>query len=122
MDPNHSQMFYDTDYEKDKVVLIHQRRIGVEISSLSRYSRATTPSCAFDFGVEIGGVIYVNYTLSGSPAALGLAFTDSKIRIGQRSDNSNGATDPDLTLHRKIDATGPGTYAVPDKKQRGNFR
>ncbi|RYP90628.1 hypothetical protein DL770_003229 [Monosporascus sp. CRB-9-2] len=77
---------------------------------------------SLDLGVEIRGVIDVNYTLSGSPAALGLAFTNSKIGIGQRSDNSNGVADPDLTHYRKIDATGPGTYAVLDNEQRGGFR
>ncbi|RYP40597.1 hypothetical protein DL767_001597 [Monosporascus sp. MG133] len=56
------------------------------------------------------------------PATPGLAFTDNKIWIGQRSDNSNGVTDPDLTHYRKIDATGPGTYAVSDSKQCGGFR
>ncbi|RYO83743.1 hypothetical protein DL766_003670 [Monosporascus sp. MC13-8B] len=65
-------------------------------------------SWVFDFGVEIGGAIHVNYTLSGSPAVLGLAFTDSKIWIGQRSDNSNGVTDLDFTLYRKIDAHWSG--------------
>ncbi|RYP73883.1 hypothetical protein DL771_003325 [Monosporascus sp. 5C6A] len=75
-------------------------RIGVEISCLSRSLRANNSSWIFDLGVEIRGVIYVNYTLSGSPATLGLALTDSKIWIGQRSENSNGVTDPDLIHYR----------------------
>ncbi|RYP06237.1 hypothetical protein DL765_009580 [Monosporascus sp. GIB2] len=79
-------------------------------------------SWVFDSGTEIGSVIYVSYTLSGSPATPGLAFTDSKIWIGQRSDNSNGVTDLDLTVYHEIDATGAGTYAAPDSKQRGGFR
>lgn len=76
----------------------------------------------FDFGVEVGGVIHVNYTMSGSPATLGLSFTESKLWIGQRSDNSNGAAGPDLALHHEVQATGQGTYVVPDNKQRGGFR
>ncbi|RYP02020.1 hypothetical protein DL764_005988 [Monosporascus ibericus] len=75
----------------------------------------------FDLGVEIRGTVYVNQTMSGSPATLGFAFTESKTWISQRSDNSNGVADPDLTHYCKIDIIGPGTYVVLDK-QRGGFR
>ncbi|GJD00436.1 bacterial alpha-L-rhamnosidase domain-containing protein [Colletotrichum higginsianum] len=45
----------------------------------------------FDFGVLVGGVTTVNYTLTGAgPVTLGLAWTEAKNWIGEYSDNSNG--------------------------------
>ncbi|KAF4984596.1 hypothetical protein FZEAL_273 [Fusarium zealandicum] len=80
------------------------------------------PALVYDFGVEVGGVIHVNYTLDGPPTTLGLAFTESKIWIGTKSDNSNGGTKADGNLLHSIKSEGPGSYTVPVDKLRGGFR
>ncbi|KAF4893319.1 hypothetical protein CGCF415_v012735 [Colletotrichum fructicola] len=77
----------------------------------------------FDFGIEVGGIVTVDYELSGySNATLGLAFTEAKDYIGQKSDNSNGGTGQDGALTYNITSEGPGTYVMPDAKLRGGFR
>ncbi|KAF6817097.1 bacterial alpha-l-rhamnosidase domain-containing protein [Colletotrichum plurivorum] len=89
----------------------------------------------FDFGVLVGGVTTVNYTLAGpvdasAPAVLGLAWTEAKNWIGEYSDNSNGnyrgpgqaLISVDGALFHNITATGTGSYTVPLPKMRGGFR
>ncbi|KAM0542569.1 hypothetical protein ACHAPJ_012740 [Fusarium lateritium] len=77
----------------------------------------------FDFGVEVGGIISVNYDLTeGAEASLGLAFTEARNYIGRLSDNSNGGTVNDGALMHRINSTGPQTYTIPDAKLRGGFR
>ncbi|KAL0937980.1 alpha-l-rhamnosidase [Colletotrichum truncatum] len=76
----------------------------------------------FDFGIEVGGIVTVDYELSGaSNASLGLAFTEAKTYIGQKSDNSNGGAGQDGALISNISG-GVGTYVMPDAKLRGGFR
>ncbi|KAJ4248487.1 hypothetical protein NW762_012825 [Fusarium torreyae] len=76
-----------------------------------------------DFGVEVGGIISVDYNLTeGIEASLGLAFTEAKDYIGRLSDNSNGDTINDGALMHKINTTGPQIYTIPDSKLRGGFR
>ncbi|KAF9871875.1 alpha-l-rhamnosidase [Colletotrichum karsti] len=87
----------------------------VELSSQSE-------GLVFDFGVEVGGIITVDYELSGSSnATLGLAFTEAKTYIGRKSDNSNGGTGADGALNFNI-SRGSGSYVMPDGKLRGGFR
>ncbi|KAI9147232.1 hypothetical protein HJFPF1_13267 [Paramyrothecium foliicola] len=81
-----------------------------------------TTDLVFDFGKEVGGIITVKYTLTGAPATLGLAFTESKKFIGRESDSSNGGTTADGALTANLTTEGAGTYVVPDQKLRGGFR
>ena len=77
----------------------------------------------FDFGLEVGGIVTVDHTSSGSPASLGLAFTESNQWIGEASDSSNGGFDgPDGALFGNITSEGAGSYVIPDEKLRGGFR
>lgn len=76
----------------------------------------------FDFGIEVGGIVTVDYDSSGS-GSLGLAFTESKQWIGEASDSSNGGFQgPDGALYGNITSRGEGSYVVPDNKLRGGFR
>lgn len=76
----------------------------------------------FDFGIEVGGIVAVNYTSSG-PASLGLAFSEAKNWIGEWSDTSNGKfRGPDGALYANVTAAGKGKYVMPDKVMRGGFR
>lgn len=81
-------------------------------------------SIVLDFGIEVGGIVSVEYTVGGSGSgALGLAFTEAKNWIGQRSDDSNGAqVGPDGAIYSNF--TGPGgvAYVMPDLRLRGGFR
>ncbi|UQC89131.1 bacterial alpha-L-rhamnosidase domain-containingprotein [Colletotrichum lupini] len=77
----------------------------------------------FDFGVEVGGIVTIDYKLSQfTNATLGLAFTEAKNYIGRKSDNSNGGTGQDGALAYNITSGAAGTYIMPDPKLRGGFR
>lgn len=76
----------------------------------------------FDFGIEVGGIVAINYTSSG-PADLGLAFSEAKNWIGEWSDTSNGKFQGrDGAIYASIIAPGNGRYVMPDKSLRGGFR
>ncbi|KAL5041930.1 hypothetical protein BDW71DRAFT_201002 [Aspergillus fruticulosus] len=75
----------------------------------------------FDFGLEVGGIITIDYTSSAPDTTLGLAFTEAKDYIGRTSDNSNGGTGADGALTAPL-KEGEGSYTVPDAKLRGGFR
>ncbi|KAL2854591.1 pectin lyase fold/virulence factor [Aspergillus pseudodeflectus] len=96
--------------------------------SISDYPSNTIPSInssdgglVFDFGLEVGGIITIDYVLSAANATLGLAFTEAKDFIGRKSDNSNGGTGADLALLTTLSET-EGSYTMPDAKLRGGFR
>ncbi|KAL3471257.1 Six-hairpin glycosidase-like protein [Aspergillus californicus] len=74
----------------------------------------------FDFGIEVGGIVTVEYTAS-EDTTLGLAFTEAKNYIGRTSDNSNGGAGADGALLAPL-AAGDGSYTMPDAKLRGGFR
>jgi hypothetical protein len=79
-------------------------------------------SLVLDFGIEVGGIVAINYTTSG-PANLGLAFSEAKNWIGEWSDSSNGKfKGPDGALYADITDPGKGRYVMPDKSLRGGFR
>ena len=84
----------------------------------------------FDFGVEVGGVLSVNYTTTGGPGSMGLAFTEAKDYIGLQSDSSNGKfaggygnfACNDGALYSGFDSAGAHSYTMEDHKMRGGFR
>ncbi|KAK1974527.1 hypothetical protein LZ30DRAFT_558186, partial [Colletotrichum cereale] len=99
-------------------------------SSAVQVLRGNGSALVFDFGVLVGGVTTVNYTLSGGPATLGLAWTEAKNWIGEHSDNSNGnyrgpggaLISDDGALFHAVGAPGEGFYTVPVARLRGGFR
>ncbi|KAL4789082.1 Six-hairpin glycosidase-like protein [Aspergillus venezuelensis] len=81
-----------------------------------------TVALVFDFGIEVGGLVSVDYTLTGSPARLGLAFTEAKNHIGAESDSSRGGSGIDGAVFGELNATARGRYTMPRAKLRGGFR
>ena len=76
----------------------------------------------FDFGIEVGGIVTVEYNSSGN-GSLGLAFTEAKNYIGEWSDSSNGAFEGgDGALYANVTSTYSGTFVMPDIRLRGGFR
>lgn len=81
-------------------------------------------SLVFDFGVEVGGIIKLDYELVTSKStSFGLAFSEAKNYIGPGSDSSrggNGGKPGDGMLLANF--TSEGYYALPDERMRGGFR
>lgn len=75
----------------------------------------------FDFGKEVGGIVTVTYTSTGS-GTLGLAFTEARTFTSTNSDESNGGSGPDGALLVPVSTTTTGTYTMPLKSLRGGFR
>ncbi|GAQ44395.1 hypothetical protein AtubIFM55763_011374 [Aspergillus tubingensis] len=76
----------------------------------------------YDFGKEVGGIVSVNFSSTGS-GALGVAFTEAKNYIGEWSDSSNGGfKGPDGALYGNFTEAGSHYYVMPDKSLRGGFR
>lgn len=79
----------------------------------------------FDFGLEVGGIIHLSYSTSGSgTGTLGLAFSEAKNWIGLYSDSSNGLFQRGDGAIYDAPFAGAGihSYVVPDEKLRGGFR
>jgi hypothetical protein len=80
----------------------------------------------FDFGIEVGGIVTINYNVTGDAGALGVAFSESKTYTGEWSDNSNGGfKGPDGALYANFTETTETTetsWTMPDAKLRGGFR
>jgi hypothetical protein len=84
----------------------------------------------FDFGVEVGGILRVEYTTTGGSGSMGLAFTEAKDYIGLQSDSSNGKfalgtgdfACGDGALYSHFAAAGNHSYEMEDEKMRGGFR
>ncbi|GME64330.1 putative alpha-l-rhamnosidase protein [Neofusicoccum parvum] len=96
-----------------------------EISSYPGPATLTGNGSAFvfDFGLEVGGIVHLSYTASGS-GVLGLAFSEAKNWIGLASDSSNGLfKSGDLAIYdAPFAGTGNHSYTMPDEKLRGGFR
>ena len=74
----------------------------------------------FDFGKEVGGIVHLDYTSTGS-GALGIAFTEAKNWIGEDSDDSNSLWH-DGAIYSNFTSAGTHSYVMPDGKIRGGFR
>jgi hypothetical protein len=97
---------------------VSQYKAGSDISLQTNDGQGVV----FDFGLEVGGIITINYTLHGPSATLGLAFTEGKQWIGRKSDNSNGGSGADSALVTNITSAGRGSYVMNDTLLRGGFR
>lgn len=74
----------------------------------------------FDFGKEVGGIVHLEYSSSGS-GALGLAFSEAKNWIGEWSDSSNSLYH-DGAIYANFSSAGKHSYDMPDRSLRGGFR
>lgn len=83
--------------------------------------RGNNAQLIFDFGKEVGGIVTVTYSATGS-GSLGLAFTEAKNWTGEASDSSNGSFNPDGALFTTVNPTTESSYTMPDAKLRGGFR
>lgn len=100
---------------------------GVEVRKYDANAtiiQASSTGTVFDFGLEVGGIVSFDYSLSDSTtnASIGLAFTEAKDFIGRKSDNSNGGTGQDNALLFGLNGTLEGHYTMPDVSLRGGFR
>ena len=77
----------------------------------------------FDFAQEVGGIITLNYTATGT-GNMGLAFSEARNWTGEASDGSNGSYQPggDGALFVLVSSTSNGSYTMPDVSLRGGFR
>lgn len=83
------------------------------------------PGIIVDFGLEVGGIVSLDYTVSalGGSNAIGLAFTEARDFVGTNSDSTTGNyARPDGALYANFSTTGSYTYVMPDAQLRGGFR
>ncbi|KAI2472808.1 glycoside hydrolase family 78 protein [Annulohypoxylon bovei var. microspora] len=86
---------------------------------------STQSGVYFDFGLEVGGIATIQFSVSSTDGggALGIAFTEAKDWIGPVSDSSSGMTSrKDGAIYANFSSTGDQTYVMPDEKLRGGFR
>ncbi|RDW76790.1 uncharacterized protein DSM5745_06782 [Aspergillus mulundensis] len=83
---------------------------------------SSTSDLVFDFGLEVGGLVSLEYTLTGPQTQLGLAFTEAKDHIGRTSDSSRGGDGDDKAIFAELKQVSNGTYTMPRAKLRGGFR
>ncbi|KAI1141617.1 glycoside hydrolase family 78 protein [Hypoxylon sp. FL0543] len=83
------------------------------------------PGVYYDFGLEVGGVVTIDFSVSSvhGEGALGIAFTEAKDWIGPVSDSSSGVFErKDGALYANFSSVGNYTYVMPDEQLRGGFR
>lgn len=106
----------------EKILLGGSRETAYHSGQGQNILRGNGSQIVFDFGIEVGGIVTIDYTSNG-PASLGIAFTEAKNWIGEFSDSSNGAfANGDGYLIQNITTSGKGSYVMPDIKLRGGFR
>ncbi|KAK5134849.1 hypothetical protein LTR08_006081 [Meristemomyces frigidus] len=84
----------------------------------------------FDFGIEVGGIVTVDYSTIGGAGALGLAFTEAKNWIGLASDSSSGGFSrgvgdqacDDGAIYSYFTSAGNHSYTMDVPHLRGGFR
>ncbi|KAK3074187.1 hypothetical protein LTR53_003585 [Teratosphaeriaceae sp. CCFEE 6253] len=110
-------------------------------SVISSYPGASTlagngSALVFDFGIEVGGIVSVDYTTTGGSGRLGLAFSEAKNWIGLASDSSNGAfgssnaslrgnfdqSCDDGAIYGEFSGPGSHSYTMDLPHLRGGFR
>ncbi|KAF2202924.1 Six-hairpin glycosidase [Delitschia confertaspora ATCC 74209] len=96
------------------------KRISAYPSSMTLKGNGS--ALVFDFGIEVGGIVSLVYSSSGT-GSLGLAFSEASTWIGEWSDSSNGKFQGrDGAIYANVTKTTSGTYIMPDKYMRGGFR
>ncbi|KAK6957060.1 hypothetical protein Daesc_002345 [Daldinia eschscholtzii] len=95
--------------------------ISIESTSLT----STNSGIYYDFGLEVGGVVTIQYSVlsTDDQGALGIAFTEAKDYIGPVSDKSADISERnDGALYANFSSTGNHTYEMPTEQLRGGFR
>ncbi|KAI8965072.1 glycoside hydrolase family 78 protein [Daldinia sp. FL1419] len=95
--------------------------MSIESASLS----SAIPGIYYDFGLEVGGVVTIQYTVSSTDGegALGIAFTEAKDYVGPVSDKSADISERnDGALYANFSSIGNHTYEMPTEQLRGGFR
>ncbi len=78
-------------------------------------------SLVLDFGKEVGGIISLQFgNASDAQQSLALAFSESSLYTGMKSDHSDSGLGDDGYLSAGVVAHGG--YVVPTEKMRGGFR
>ena len=104
------------------ILLDLRTNADVDPDSVTATLHGNGSKVVFDFGREVGGIVTLDYTATGS-GAVGLAFTEAKDWIEEYSDSSNGAFEQgDGAIYANFTEAGDGTYVMPDKRLRGGFR
>ncbi|KAI0386555.1 glycoside hydrolase family 78 protein [Hypomontagnella monticulosa] len=96
---------------------------GTPLDSVSLTSAQS--SVYYDFGIEVGGVVTIQYSVlsTSGGGSLGIAFTEAKNWIGPVSDSSSGILSrKDDALHTDFSSQGNYTYVMPVEQLRGGFR
>jgi hypothetical protein len=90
---------------------------------VSNVLRSNGSVVIFDFGIEVGGILSMEYGTNGK-TTIGMAFTEGKNWIGEWSDSSNGKfKGPDDQLYAiESDSKAWAKYTMPDNQLRGGFR
>lgn len=108
---------------KRKILSLARPNATVDYQKSKPYTlNGNGSAVVFDFGIEVGGIVTLDYTSKGGSGALGLAFSEAKNWIGEWSDSSNGAFGPDGALYANFTKDGSASYVMPDKSLRGGFR
>ncbi|KAL7622304.1 hypothetical protein AAE478_007808 [Parahypoxylon ruwenzoriense] len=98
---------------------------GRNLSSRPVSLTGTQSGIYFDFGVEVGGIITIQFNVLSidGESALGIAFTEAKNWIGPVSDSSSGIFQrKDEALYANFSSAGSYDYIMPDEYLRGGFR
>lgn len=98
-----------------------------DASVISNYSGSVSltgnlSALVFDFGVEVGGIVHLNYTVPSNNVSLGLAFSEAKTWIGLSSDSANRAGYTEGAIYTNVSESGSYSYVMEDKLLRGGFR
>ncbi|KAE8352015.1 Six-hairpin glycosidase-like protein [Aspergillus coremiiformis] len=109
---------------KRTIISLAEPNATIDYDQSKPYSlRGNGSAVVFDFGIEVGGIVTLNYTSKGGSGALGLAFSEARNWIGEWSDSSNGAfKGPDGALYANFTNDGSASYVMPDEYLRGGFR
>ncbi|KAK5125545.1 hypothetical protein LTR85_000656 [Meristemomyces frigidus] len=104
-------------------------------SVISTYPGSSTlvgnaSALVFDFGIEVGGIVSVDFTTAGGTGALGLAFSEAKNWIGLASDSSSGGFSrgtgdqacDDGAIYSYFTSAGNHSYTMDLPHLRGGFR
>jgi hypothetical protein len=78
-------------------------------------------STTYDFSINIAGLVSLDIaSVSSSPQAIGVTFSESALWISNASSDATADAGKDETLWFNV--TGPGRYTAPRDKERGGFR
>jgi hypothetical protein len=76
---------------------------------------------AYDFGINIAGIVTLNIaSVSSQDEYIGVTFSESSLWVSNASSDATADAGKDETLWFHV--TTPGRYTAPREKERGGFR